>query len=108
MHVLTSMLCMCYNACIMTFNLSQITVRGLDDKTKQALVKKASRKGMSLNKYALESLRQAAGTNGSKERYQELKQFFSKNGISKNDAKTIDDAVAWFNQASLKKQKRDS
>ena len=43
--------------------IGQITIRGLDKATKQRLVARASQRGMSLNAYNLELLRQDAGTN---------------------------------------------
>jgi hypothetical protein len=40
----------------------QITVRGVDDATKKRLLARARQRGMSLNAYNLELLRQDAGT----------------------------------------------
>ena len=44
----------------------QITVRGVDETTKQRLVARAQQRGMSLNAYSLELLRRDAGTSETK------------------------------------------
>lgn len=96
-----------YNACTMKDSTTQITVRGLDSRTKAALTRQAKRRGLSLNKFALESLRQAAGVETSEERYLAMKQFIDEHPISSEDAQAINEAVAWMDKASLEKQKRD-
>ncbi len=96
-----------YNAYTMKATVTQITVRGLDSETKSALVKKAAQRGLSLNKYALESLKHASGTDSSEERYRAMKQFISKHRISKADKRAFDQALAWSDKASLEKQRRD-
>jgi Pyruvate/2-oxoacid:ferredoxin oxidoreductase gamma subunit len=88
-------------------NNLQITIRGLDANTKSALVKKAHQKGVSLNQYALASLKQTAGIETSEERYQRMKQFLDKHHISEEDAQAINEAVEWLDKTSLEKQKRD-
>jgi len=40
----------------------QLTIRGIDPKTKNALVKKASQQGLSLNQYAIKALQNSIGT----------------------------------------------
>jgi plasmid stability protein len=86
---------------------TQITVRGLDSQTKSALAKQAAERGLSLNKYALEALKQAAGTDSSEERYQVMKQFLGKHRIAKTDKQAFDQAISWSDKASLEKQQRD-
>jgi hypothetical protein len=44
---------------------NQITIRGLDDATKKRLLERARQRGVSLNAYNLELLRQSAGTSDS-------------------------------------------
>lgn len=96
-----------YYGCIMQTPTIQITVRGLDAATKSALAKKAAQKGISLNKYALESLKQVAGTDSSEERYRRLMAVIDKYRISSQNIKAADEAIAWANKASKIKQKRD-
>lgn len=101
--------CLCQNAC-MTDNSKddlQITVRGLDSTTKQALVKKAAQKGVSLNQYALAALKQSAGIETSQERYKRFKQFLSKSRVSDEDKRAVNEAIAWMDKTSIAKQKRD-
>ena len=86
---------------------TQITVRGLDNRTKSALTRQAKQRGLSLNKFVLESLRQASGVETSEERYQAMKQFIGQHPISSEDVQAINAATAWMDKASLEKQKRD-
>lgn len=95
-----------YNAGIMSDTL-QITIRGLDPLTKRALVKKAAQRGLSLNRYALQSLKQAAGVEDSQVRYQRMKAAIAHYRIPPEEARRIDEAIAWGKQASLQKQKQD-
>ncbi len=88
-------------------NTLQITIRGLDADTKSALVEKARQKGVSLNQYALTSLRQTAGLETSQERYQRLMQFLGTHLIPDDEIQRINEAIEWGNQASLKKQRQD-
>ncbi len=85
----------------------QLTVRGLDARTKEALMKKASQQGVSLNRYALKALQQSAGVEDSKTRYLKMKQFLSANKIDHQDIVAIDEALAWSDNASLEKQSRE-
>lgn len=96
-----------YNAGIMRTSSVQLTIRGLDPATKSALVKKAAQKGLSLNKYAVATLQQAAGTDTSQIRYRAMKQFLSQHRISSADIKAANEAIAWMDQASKAKQQRD-
>ena len=86
---------------------TQITVRGLDSRTKSALTRQAKQRGLSLNKFVLESLRQTSGVETSEERYQAMKQFIDQHPISSEDVQAINAAIAWMDKASLEKQKRD-
>lgn len=88
-------------------NNLQITIRGLDSNTKSALAKKAAQKGLSLNKYAVTMLQQAAGTDASEERYKRMKAFIAKHRIPADEIKRINEAIAWSDKASLEKQRRD-
>jgi hypothetical protein len=103
----TCMHCMLYNVGIMQDSKLQLTIRGLDPATKEALVKKANQQGISLNKYALRALRHSAGTNDSEERYRAMKQFLKSNHMSKSDKKAFDEAIAWSDKTSLEKQRKD-
>ena len=99
--------CRQYNVGNMSDTSLQLTIRGLDAATKQALVKKARRQGMSLNRYALESLKQSAGVSPAEERYQRLKAFIDKHGIPADEMRNIQEAITWGKRASLDKQRRD-
>lgn len=85
----------------------QLTIRGLDATTKDALVRKAKRQGMSLNRYALKALRHSAGLDDGEQRYQAIKQFLATNHMSKADKQAFDEALAWSDKASLEKQRRE-
>jgi uncharacterized protein (DUF1778 family) len=85
----------------------QLTIRGVDSRTKQLLSKKAALKGMSLNKLVLQSLHQTAGTDPEQERYAAMKHLLSQNRMSKADKAAFDEAITWLDKASLEKQKRD-
>jgi plasmid stability protein len=86
---------------------TQITVRGLDGPTKAALAQRAAQRGLSMNKFALESLKQSAGTDSSAERYHSMKQFLSQHHITLADAQAFDQAITWSDKASAEKQRRD-
>lgn len=91
----------------MTKSSFQLTIRGLDETTKTALVKKAAQQGLSLNLYALNALRQSVGVQDQELRYQALKQFLSTHKISQPDRQAIDEAIKWSDETSLKKQRED-
>ncbi len=96
-----------YNACIMIDKTTQITVRGLDPNTKAALEKKAAKNGLSLNKYTLATLRQAAGTDTSEERYHKMTTFIANHRIPANELQQITQALDWADKTSTQKQQRD-
>jgi hypothetical protein len=96
-----------YNAGIMHDSTLQLTIRGLDPKTKAALIKKANHQGLSLNRYALKALQNSAGIDDSKNRYQALKQFLDTHTVTKSDKKAFDAAVAWSDDVSLEKQRKE-
>jgi hypothetical protein len=104
---LTRIHSMHYNVGIMNNSTTQITVRGLDPATKDALMKKANQQGVSLNRYALKALQYSAGIDDSEKRYQALKQFFKAHHMAKGERKAFDEAIAWADKASLEKQRRD-
>jgi hypothetical protein len=85
----------------------QITIRGLDSATKDALVKKANQQGISLNQYALKALQQNAGVDDSEKRYQEMKQFLKTHHMSKGDKRAFDEAIEWSDRTSIEKQRRE-
>jgi len=86
---------------------TQITIRGLDISTKKLLQKKAALKGVSMNKLASEALQQAAGSGGSKVRYERMHNFLAQQYIDKADALAIQQAVGWLDKTSKSKQRRD-
>lgn len=96
-----------YNACIMRSQSVQITVRGLDPSTKSSLGKKAAQKGLSLNKYAVTVLKQAAGTETSEERFNRFVTVIDKNRIPSEDIRSAEEAITWMDKSSKAKQKRD-
>ncbi|HUD07408.1 MAG TPA: hypothetical protein VMR34_06005 [Candidatus Saccharimonadales bacterium] len=85
----------------------QLTVRGLDPVTKDALIKKANQQGLSLNRYALKTLQNSAGIEDSDSRYRSLKQFLNTHSIHKADVKAFDEAIAWSDKSSTEKQHRE-
>lgn len=107
MQALTSMQRMQYNEAIMKNSNQQITVRGLDATTKIALINKANREGISLNRYVLKTLQQSAGLDEDEIRYQALKKFLNAHHMTKEDKKAFDEALLWADEASKRKQKRD-
>ena len=85
----------------------QLTIRGVDKRTKELLQQKAAQKGVSMNRLSLDALRQEAGSDSSEERYRRMKAFFAEHRISSADIKAAEEAIAWQNRASLRKQKKD-
>jgi hypothetical protein len=85
----------------------QLTIRGLDQRTKAILKKKANQQGVSLNRYALEALQLSAGIQNSEKRYFEIKNFLSHHKIVQSDKKAIDDALAWADGTSITKQSKE-
>lgn len=85
----------------------QLTIRGLDARTKVALVNKAKQQGMSLNRYALQALKQSAGLSDTNGRYRELRFFFNNHHIDYADTQAVEDALAWADRASVEKQQRE-
>lgn len=86
----------------------QLTIRGVDPATKQALVSKARDQGLSLNRYALRTLRRSAGIDDSKKRYQSIKAFIGTRCLSTDDQAALDEALAWSDNASNQKQQRET
>jgi hypothetical protein len=85
----------------------QLTIRGLDPRTKAALIKKANQQGLSLNRYALKALQQSSGVESSEKRYLEIKSFLSHHKIEQSDKKAIDEALAWAHSTSIAKQSKE-
>ena len=96
-----------YNAGIMNNTTLQLTIRGLDPKIKNALIKKANQQGLSLNRYALQILQNSAGIDDSEHNYRVLKQFLDTHSVLRTDKKTFDAAIAWSNETSIEKQHKD-
>jgi len=88
----------------------QLTIRGIDPKTKNALVKKASQQGLSLNQYAIKALQNSIGHNDHNDyehRYQTIKHFLRAHSMNKIDRETFDDAVLWSDKTSVEKQNQE-
>lgn len=85
----------------------QLTVRGVDLRTKQQLTKIASRKGISLNHLVVGALRQTAGTGTTEERLQLMQETLRNHRISSRDITSAETAIAEMDAASIAKQKRD-
>ena len=96
-----------YNVGIMNDTTLQLTIRGLDPKTKDALMKKANQQGLSLNRYVLKALQNSAGIYDSENRYQAIKQFLNTHSMNKADKKVFDEAIAWSNKTSIERQHRE-
>lgn len=97
-----------YNAGIMAQDITyQLTVRGLDARTKALLTKKAAREGLSVNKLAIQSLRQTAGADSSEERYQHFLALLDKNRIVPEDIRAAEAAIARMDTVSIEKQKKE-
>lgn len=93
-----------YNVGTMNNTSLQLTIRGLDKQTKDALSKKATQQGMSLNRYALKALKQNAGMDDNEAQYLALKQFLNSHQMNKADKIAFDDAISWADTASIEKQ----
>lgn len=102
--MLTCMHIQMYNACIMIQPTQQITIRGIDPATKEALVKKAKQSGVSLNRYVVTTLRRNSGMQSSVERSREMKEFISMYPVSKKEILAIKDSLAWSKHTSIGKQ----
>jgi hypothetical protein len=100
------MQCLLYNVGMNDSNL-QITIRGIDLRTKQELTKIASRKGVSLNNVVVTALRQTAGTNTTEDRLSLIQEALLKNRINHQDIVAAETAIAEMDAASEAKQKRD-
>jgi ribosomal protein L12E/L44/L45/RPP1/RPP2 len=85
----------------------QITIRGLDPATKEALVKQANKQGVSLNQYALKSLQQSAGVDEREQRYQAMRQFLNTHHMEQADKQALDEAIAWSDSTSTEKQRAE-
>ena len=85
----------------------QLTIRGLDPETKKTLESRAHNEGLSLNRYVLKTLKRDAGVDESESRYLALKQFLNKHHMTKEDKKAFDEALAWSDESSKRKQKQD-
>ena len=85
----------------------QLTIRGVDSRTKQQLTKLASRKGLSLNNLVVKALKQTAGTNTTEERLQHMQETLSRHRISSGDITAAETAIAEMDTISKAKQKRD-
>lgn len=85
----------------------QLTIRGLNKTTKEALQQRAGQQGISLNKYALRTLQQRANISSNEERYHELKQFLNKHSMDGANKQAFNDALAWSDKVSKKKQAKD-
>ena len=85
----------------------QLTIRGVDLRTKQRLAKAASSKGVSLNSLVVEVLRLTAGTNTTEERLQHIQGILRQYRISSRDIKAAETAIVGMDTMSKAKQKRD-
>lgn len=85
----------------------QLTVRGVDSRTKQKLTQLASRKGISLNSLVVETLKQTAGTNTTEDRLQLMRETLRLYRIDSHDVVAAEGAIAEMDTVSKAKQKRD-
>lgn len=85
----------------------QLTIRGVDLRTKRQLTKIAARKGISLNNLVVKSLKQTAGTNTTEERLQLMQETLRQHRISSGDIAAAETAIAEMDTVSKAKQKRD-
>jgi hypothetical protein len=85
----------------------QLTIRGIDPKTKNALMKKASQQGLSLNRYAIKALQNSIGHNDYEHRYQTIKHFLGTHSMDKIDKRAFDNALSWSDKISIEKQNRE-
>ncbi len=100
------MQCLLYNVGMNDSKL-QLTIRGVDLRTKQELTKIASRKGVSLNSLVVKALKQTAGTNTSEDRLHLIQRTLRQHRISSHDITAGETAIAEMDAASKAKQKRD-
>lgn len=107
LNVLTCIQCLWYNVGTMNHSSLQLTIRGVDPRTKQQLTKIASRKGVSLNNLLVRALKQTAGTNTTAERLQLMRETLSQHRISRGDITAAETAIAAMDTISKAKQKRD-
>lgn len=86
----------------------QLTVRGVDSRTKQQLSKMAARKGVSLNNLLVKALKQTAGTNTVEERMRHFQKAIHQQQISSRDIAKAEVAIAEMDVTSKAKQQRDA
>jgi hypothetical protein len=98
--------CLRYNVGIMNDNL-QLTIRGVDLRTKQQLTQLAARRGVSLNSLVIETLKQTAGTNTKEDRLRHIRDTLHQHRINSEDILTAETAIAEMDAISKAKQKRD-
>lgn len=95
-----------YNAGIMQ-HTTQLTIRGIDARTKQRLTKIANLRGVSLNRLAVEVLQQTAGTNSAEVRLQSVRKVLHASRIDDQDIRHAEAAIADMDAVSKAKQERD-
>jgi hypothetical protein len=86
---------------------TQLTIRGIDTRTKQRLTKIANLRGVSLNRLAVEALQQTAGTNSTELRLQGLRGTLRAFRIDDQDIRRAEAAIADMDAISKAKQERD-
>ncbi len=86
---------------------TQLTVRGVDFLTRQALTSKAAHEGISVNALVLAIVRQSTGTDTQSGRLARLQATLRKYPMPKGEADKIDEALKIHDQLSLEKQERD-
>lgn len=87
----------------------QLTIRGLDAATKAALVAKAKRQGVSLNRLALNTLETEVAQLGAtaNSRFEAFMDFFeSHKPMTNEELQEFDDAIAWLDKADRLKQQK--
>lgn len=85
----------------------QLTIRGVDFRTKQELAKIASRKGVSLNNLVVKALKQTAGTNTTEDRLLLFQETLRQHRISSHDIAAGETAISDMDVMSKQKQERD-
>ena len=73
--------------------MKAITIRGIEDELYEIIKEKSKRKGMSLNKYVLESLKEATGVS-KKVEYDDLDEFIG--SWSEENYKELRDSAKLF------------
>jgi hypothetical protein len=86
---------------------TQLTVRGIDLRTKQQLTRMAANKGISLNNLLVGALKQAAGTTTADERLELIRATLHSNKISNDDIIDAETTIAEMDAVSKEKQKCD-